>query len=192
MPRTRTYQEDQVAELAMHRFWRHGYQGSAISDLVTATGVNRHGLYASFGDKQGLFRAAVAHYVDHMVTPAFARVEAPDAGLPEVRKYFDSQIALAEETGLPGPGCLMANAMTETAPHDPEIAAMVLAHMERLAAGFRNALSGTVGAKDRWAEARFLMISAQGLWSVSRMATDAAPLRDYVDGLMSRYEHWPG
>lgn len=188
MPRSRTYTEETVAERAMHRFWRYGYQGSAISDLVEATGVNRHGLYASFGDKQGLFRAAAAHYKEHIVTPAFAQVEAPGAGLPEIRAYFEHQIALAEAEGLPGPGCLMANAMTETGPHDPNVAALVLAHMERLAAGFRNALSGSVSARDRWREARFLMISAQGLWSVSRIATDAAPLRDYVDGLISRYE----
>ena len=190
MPRPKTYSEQDVAERAMHRFWRHGYQGSAISDLVEATGVNRHGLYSSFGDKQGLFRAAAAHYTDQVVTPAFAPVEAPGAGLSEIRAYFEDQIKLAEDAGLPGPGCLMANAMTETGPHDPEVAALVLAHMERLAAGFRNALSETVPAKDRWREARFLMISAQGLWSVSRMAEDAAPLRDYVDCLMSRYEGW--
>lgn len=191
MPRPKTYSEDVVAERAMHRFWRHGYQGSAISDLVEATGVNRHGLYSSFGDKQGLFRAAAAHYTDHVVTPAFARVEAPGASLVEIRTYFANQIRLAEETGLPGPGCLIANAMTETGPHDPEVSALVLAHMERLAAGFRNALSETVPAKVRWREARFLMISAQGLWSVSRMAEAATPLYDYVDCLMERYEDWP-
>ena len=188
MPRPRTYQEDDVAERAMHRFWTHGYQGSSIAELVAATGVNRHGLYASFGDKQGLFRAAAAHYTAHVVTPAFAPVEAPGAGLAEIRAYFEHQITAAEDAGLPGPGCLMANTMTETGPHEPEVGALVLAHMERLAAGFRNALSEAVPARDRWAEARFLMISAQGLWSVSRMAPEAGPLRDYVQGLLARYE----
>lgn len=175
----------------MQRFWVHGYNGSAISDLVQATGVNRHGLYQTFDDKQGLFAAAATRYANGVVTPALAQVEAPGAGLAEIRAYFYQQIALAEEHGLPGPGCLMANSMTETGPHDPKVAALVKAHLDRLTIAFRNALQGSV-AQDRLDEAAwFVTVSAQGLWSVSRTVDTAAPLYAYVDRLMAQFEETP-
>lgn len=45
-------------------FRTHGFSGSSISQLVEATGKSRSTLYREFGDKDGLFVAALAHYVD--------------------------------------------------------------------------------------------------------------------------------
>jgi hypothetical protein len=62
----------------------------------------------------------------------------------------------------------------------------------RLNAGFRNALQGTAAKRRRGADidgvARFLTISAQGLWSVSRVTPEAGPLRAYVDYLLQPIE----
>jgi len=187
MPRTKTYSANDVTDAAMHRFWSHGFNGSAISDLVDATGVSRHGLYQSFTDKQGLFAAAAGRYAAEVVSPALEQVERDGAGIPDIRAYFHQQIALAEEHGLPGPGCLMANTMTETGPHDAAVAVLVQAHLDRLTAAFRNALTDTVPDADLDDVAWFVTVSAQGLWSVSRTVTTAAPLYAYVDQLLTRF-----
>jgi len=36
-------------------FWRNGYDGTSLDDLVAATGMNRPSLYAAFGDKRDLY-----------------------------------------------------------------------------------------------------------------------------------------
>src|ERR1700730_4834453 len=113
MPRARGYLPKDVARSAMERFWAHGYYATSIEQLVEATGVSRHGLYAEFGDKRGLFLAAMKVYIDEVVTPAFAPVESPGAGVGTIREYFAFQISLATKKGLPGPGCLFANTMVE-------------------------------------------------------------------------------
>ncbi|WP_166360293.1 TetR/AcrR family transcriptional regulator [Pseudomonas akapageensis] len=46
----------------MNLFWLNGYATTSISQLVEATGVTATSLYAIYGDKEGLFRAAVEHY----------------------------------------------------------------------------------------------------------------------------------
>jgi hypothetical protein len=86
--------------------------------------------------------------------------------------------------GLPGPGCLLANMMTERAPHAPEIAKVVTAHNDRLRAGFRNALRGQgIAARHRSSRqvidgmAMVLTIFSNGLWSYPRIAPDAHSLR---------------
>ena len=132
-------------------FWTRGYYATSVDDLVRATGVSRHGLYSEFRDKRGLFVAAVETYVETVVSPAFARVEAEGAKLADIRAYFDTQISLAVERGLPGPGCLVANTMTESGPHDEVFGALVRRHLDRLNSGFRNALQGSLASHGRQA-----------------------------------------
>jgi TetR/AcrR family transcriptional repressor of nem operon len=113
----------------MELFWTHGYYATSIDDLVRATGIGRHGLYGEFGDKRGVFIAAAQVYREAVVSPAFAPVEVPGAGLADVRAYLETQTGLAVARGLPGPGCLMANTMTESGPHDEGFGNLVRCHL---------------------------------------------------------------
>jgi TetR/AcrR family transcriptional repressor of nem operon len=192
MPRPKQYDRKEVLARAMELFWAQGYYATSIDDLVAATGANRHGLYAEFGDKRGLYVAVMETYFENVVSPAFSRVEAKGAGLSDIRAYFDTQIGLAVAKGLPGPGCLVANTMTESGPHDATFAALVRRHLGRLDAGFRNALRNAFPGRrpgdDVGDLARFLTIAAQGLWSVSRVTPEPGPLRAFVDNLLGPIE----
>ncbi|WP_437576382.1 TetR/AcrR family transcriptional regulator [Sorangium sp. So ce887] len=55
---------DRAAALrrAMEVFWERGYEGTSLSDLTAAMGINSPSLYAAFGCKEALFREAVALY----------------------------------------------------------------------------------------------------------------------------------
>lgn len=48
----------------MELFWRRGYEGTSLAELTAAMGISPPSLYAAFGDKAKLFRAAVARYSD--------------------------------------------------------------------------------------------------------------------------------
>lgn len=50
--------------MAMEKFWSDGYEGTSISDLTQAMGISAPSLYAAFGDKERLFRAASDRYVE--------------------------------------------------------------------------------------------------------------------------------
>lgn len=191
MPRSRTYSRPQIVNSAMEAFWHFGYGATSMDDLVRVTGVSRHGLYAEFAGKDALFQACLIVYSQTVVTPAFAQVEAKGATIADIEAYFLQQIALAETVGLPGPGCLMANTMTEVAPHSASSLELVARHNERLKVGFENALRGTarsVGARS-WRTivrdcAGLLVIFTNGLWSVSRTVDDGQELRRSVRGML--------
>jgi len=48
----------------MRVFWEKGYEGTSLSDLTAALGINRPSLYATFGNKEELFRKACARYLE--------------------------------------------------------------------------------------------------------------------------------
>ena len=183
MPRPTSFTPDDLVDRALQQFWAKGFHASSMDDLVTATGVSRHGIYTSFGGKQALFLACFARYQSQVVTPAFARVEAPGATLDSVAAYYEHLIALGEAAGLPGPGCFVANAATETAPSDPDVMAEVARHNDRLRRGFAAALQNTAPGhppQQVQALAEVLVIFTNGLWTLSRSARDGAVLRASV------------
>ena len=46
----------------MELFWAKGYDGTSMTDLTEAMGINAPSLYAAFGCKEALFREAIALY----------------------------------------------------------------------------------------------------------------------------------
>lgn len=203
MARPKSLTRTQIVDRSMQRFWHYGYGATSIDDLVRSTGTNRHAIYSEFGGKEQLFAKCLEVYSSCVVTPAFARVEAPDAGLADIAAYFEHQIALAESAGLPGPGCLMSNAMTEIAPHDRRSAALVTRHLSRLQKGFADALGNELRKPVRSKALRSridtlaltLVVFANGLWSVSRVTAHARELRNSVgvmlDGLRTELRALP-
>jgi TetR/AcrR family transcriptional regulator, transcriptional repressor for nem operon len=164
-----------------------------MDDLVAATGASKHAIYAEFGGKRDLFLAALDAYRSDIVTPAFSRVEADGADLADVAQYYEFQIARAEASGLPGPGCFFANSATEIAPHDEDVRARVEAHDSRLFDGFLRALLNT--AKDRALPpagvadlARVMVVFSAGLWTASRGIGDADALRRLVRTFLASTE----
>jgi AcrR family transcriptional regulator len=64
MGRPRCFCEEDALEAAMRVFWEKGYEGASLTDLTEAMGINRPSLYATFGDKEALFRRAMQRYAE--------------------------------------------------------------------------------------------------------------------------------
>src|ERR1700680_1548750 len=62
--RPRSFDLDEALDAATQVFWRRGYEGTSVTDLTHAMGINRPSLYAAFGDKETLFRKALDRYVE--------------------------------------------------------------------------------------------------------------------------------
>jgi AcrR family transcriptional regulator len=64
MGRPREFDVEAALDLALHVFWRKGYEGASMADLTEAMGITKPSLYAAFGNKEELFRKALDRYVD--------------------------------------------------------------------------------------------------------------------------------
>jgi TetR/AcrR family transcriptional repressor of nem operon len=139
MPRAPSYDRTRVLDQAVRVFWEKGYAGTSIRDLVEATGVQRYGLYESYGDKHGLFLSALDRYQDTVIAGLLREVERPGAALPEILGLLDR---LARTASRPGAarGCLLCNTAAELGEDDAEAAARVDAYSRRLTRAFQTAL----------------------------------------------------
>ena len=61
--RPRAFDEEEVLDVAMQLFWEHGFDGTSMSELTEAMGINRRSVYAAFGNKEALFTSALERYL---------------------------------------------------------------------------------------------------------------------------------
>ncbi len=61
--RPREFDTEKALDEALLLFWRHGYEGTSLSALTEAMGINMPSLYAAFGNKEDLFRKVLDRYI---------------------------------------------------------------------------------------------------------------------------------
>jgi len=79
MGRHREFDVDKALDAAMCVFWRKGYEGASYADLTEAAGVERPALYSAFGNKEALFRRALARYYERYLDFIPEALELPTA-----------------------------------------------------------------------------------------------------------------
>jgi AcrR family transcriptional regulator len=77
--RPRAFDLDAALDRALQVFWRKGYEGTSLSDLTTAMGINRPSLYAAFGNKANLFRKALDRYAEGPAAYTYKALDEPTA-----------------------------------------------------------------------------------------------------------------
>src|SRR5579863_7556709 len=77
--RPRAFDPDKALEAALQVFWRKGYEGTALSDLTAAMGINRPSIYATFGNKEALFRKVLDRYSERMTNYMGEALKEPTA-----------------------------------------------------------------------------------------------------------------
>ncbi|MBB5709495.1 TetR/AcrR family transcriptional regulator [Sphingomonas xinjiangensis] len=60
--RPREFDPDTALAAALRVFWTKGYEGASLSELTEAMHITRPSLYASFGNKEALFKKALDLY----------------------------------------------------------------------------------------------------------------------------------
>ncbi|MFW2381998.1 MAG: TetR/AcrR family transcriptional regulator [Acidimicrobiales bacterium] len=113
--------DDATLDAAIREFRIHGFVGTSVQLLVNATGRSRSSLYNRFGDKNGLFVAALERYLEE--TCPFGEGETTVAQLRTLIEFLHSDGELSP--------CLLARSCSEL-PDLPEAARpLITAALER-------------------------------------------------------------
>jgi AcrR family transcriptional regulator len=105
MGRPREFNAETALDQAMEVFWRHGYEGATIAQLTEAMGINPPSLYACFGNKEGLLKAALDRYTKLRGVWMDEVVAAPTAR--DVAERMLMGIAEKQTDPANPPGCLL-------------------------------------------------------------------------------------
>ena len=190
MARTKEFDTDAVVGKAIDVFWSKGFEATSIQDLVDAMGINRGSIYDTFGDKAGLFEAAIQRY--QIDAPSQRLLDKAQTGNPreEIEIFFNALLARNDYPDRQR-GCLITNSITELSARDKKMAAHFKAGVKRLEDAFfslvrRGQETGDIAPwRDPRALARSLLASAQGLIVISKVDPGQDTLADIAATALS-------
>ncbi|MEV0902177.1 TetR/AcrR family transcriptional regulator [Actinoplanes sp. NPDC049802] len=186
MPDIKHFDPDTILDTVVRLFWKQGAASTGIQDIVTATGLNRSSLYATFGNKQQLYMAALERYVSARSHPVLGRLTEDDRGLPAVVDFFDSLIDTRCSGEYARWGCMISNAHAGAENGDGDVRAVLDRQHHRLRDALHTALTTAqakgqlAGNADPGTAAEVLALLAHGVNLRSRAGADAAELRRTV------------
>lgn len=128
MARQREFIESDVIEQAMWLFAAQGYEATSIRDLKQAMAISSSSMYEAFGDKRGIFLAALARFCE-LERAQIARMAADSADPREfIQRLFASIDSLVAQTDPPVHTSLAFSAMVEFGTRDSQVTRLLLAH----------------------------------------------------------------
>ncbi|MBP6120906.1 MULTISPECIES: TetR/AcrR family transcriptional regulator [Providencia] len=117
--RPREFDRETALRKAKLVFWQRGYEGTSISDLVTALGIASARIYAAFGSKENLFREAVALYLSEEGAFADTAMHEPNTYLA-IEKLLTNAVKTYTQQNQPR-GCMVVLSLTNYSSENEEI-----------------------------------------------------------------------
>ncbi|GAB2737230.1 TetR/AcrR family transcriptional regulator [Salinifilum aidingensis] len=198
MPDVKHFDSDAVITRVVPLLWQRGWARTGVQEIVTATGVSRSSLYATFGTKDELCLSALRRYLSEHVDPAFRQLETDDRGLPGIAAFFGALITAR----CCGPrarwGCLATNLQVSAEAAEPGVREVLTGHQQRLHAAMRTALTAAARHAQLRADAELdacaehLALLAQGVNLRSRAGADPRSLRSAVAAALGALRHPDG
>ena len=190
MARPREFEEQAVLRKAMEVFWKDGFDGTTLRDLLEATGLSRSSLYETFGDKRSLFLAALDAYRQDRQQELRAILDEGANGYKSIEGFLRMVVEHGDAPHYRY-GCMSCNEAVETAPHDDEVRQLVARDFAGVEDAFLGAIrrgqaDGSIGTAVPAARlARFLTVSLQGVHVMSRAGMSRQYLQDTVEQMLA-------
>lgn len=136
MGRTQAFDTQEVVRAARTVFWEHGYEDASLPDLERATGLSRSSIYHAFGNKRGLFDAALASYLGEIIRPRLLPLNAPEVDPGAIVDYFTGlRDALARRGTLSSDnGCLLLNVAGSPISNEEAVSLTIAGYRQELSA----------------------------------------------------------
>ncbi len=185
MARTKDFDENEVLGKAIAVFWRNGYNGTSMQELVDGLGISRSSLYDTYGDKHTLFIKALESYQNEASGKVCAIINSAEPAKEKIKKLLEF-ITAELLNDKEHKGCFMVNAEVEVAPHDPEVSQLVCANDQQVEDAFylvikKGQESGEINSRqDARALARFTFNTVKGLRVTAKSTSDKAVFDDII------------
>lgn len=181
--RPRGVKRHDALDAAMRLFWSEGFEAASVDRLCRETGMPRASLYQDFGGKEGLFLAAIAHYVETRIGPVADALGPRGALESDLSDFFNAVVDLATHDSRT-PGCLISCVLAEVAGANDsfrqELDRRFSALEDRIARRLDPEATSVPGPDQR-ALAGMLAAVARGLMLRARSGAQAPALRKIAD-----------
>ncbi len=187
LARTLEFDYTDVIDRATRVFWKKGYAGTSLRDLLKAMGLGEGSFYNTLGSKKNAYLECLRHY---NATVSKLRQEALLSGNSAkwgVRALFRVVLECLDDPNTPSPVCLMAGSICEEVLSDPDLRAYVQGEMSNLAERLRTRMifdkkAGVLpDAFDPDLTVPVIFTYLQGIWSTVLVSYDRLKLEGQID-----------
>jgi AcrR family transcriptional regulator len=195
--RPRSFDRDAALRAAMKCFWKLGYEGASMAELTSAMGINSPSLYACFGSKEELFRAAVQLYLDTEDRGTRKVLEAQPTARAAIHAMLRHGAGNLARPGHPH-GCLLMLGDSNVSNGSEAVRHFLIQRRRDIQAGLERRLRQGVADGDLPADAdvnamaAFYMTVMQGLSLRARDAASRESLLQVVDSAMAAWDSLAG
>jgi TetR/AcrR family transcriptional repressor of nem operon len=190
MARPIEFDREEVFQKAIGVFWQKGYNATSIKNLVEATGLQPGSIYSAFGDKRGLFLAAMDGYFEGMKRMIFSILHTDQTAIVRIESFFNRLISdsIIDDQRK---GCFLVNTLLEIPVDDQEINSRLQTMFGWVENEFRSVLEEHIASSDLdikqspEALARFLVAGIYGLRVFNKTQPDVLALQSIVENLLS-------
>ncbi|MCH9661341.1 MAG: TetR/AcrR family transcriptional regulator [Bacteroidetes bacterium] len=189
MPRTEEFNRTNVLDKAILVFWKKGYNGTSMQDLVDATGLNRSSIYNSFGSKMALYHESLKKYQGDSGA-LFERVnEQHRNALERIGLLFiyvmEDIVGDSEKKG-----CMLINCFTEMGNQDGQLRDLLEGNQDRLIGIFddlvqKGQMDGSIrNNEESQLLAHYLVNAFQGFRITGLSVQDPKTLKSIIQNIL--------
>lgn len=176
----------------MQVFWAQGYEGSSLTDLTSAMGINRTSMYAAFGNKGDLFRRALERYIEGPAGYGVRALREPTAR-KVATAFLNGSVHATTGSGSPA-GCLTVQGSLAAGASARDARDMLVALRNEVVARLCDRFQQGVEEGDLPSDAdpallaRYLMTVSNGIAVQAASGTSRDDLQEVADAAL---HNWP-
>jgi TetR/AcrR family transcriptional regulator, transcriptional repressor for nem operon len=191
MARTIAFDYGRALDKATWLFWRNGYAGTSLRDLLKIIGIGEGSFYNTLKSKKRLYIECVKRYAETEGRKrVHALVSAPTASLG-IRAMFGVMLDCLGDPKTPSRLCMMAAMVCEEVLADPDLRKLVEDGLENMQARLVKRLGqdrdkGMLPAElDPQTTASVIMTYAQGIWRMALVDYDRPRFERQIDAFLA-------
>ena len=190
MPREIAFDYDTAVERATRLFWRDGYAGTSLRDLLQAMNIGQGSFYNTLKSKKDLYLQCLSRYRDTEGRKRGSALESAPTASAGIRALFGAVLDCIDDPQTPSRLCMMAAMASDDVLTDSDLRKVAEAGLASLADRLTARLVADKAAGrlpesvDTGVVVPILVTYLQGLWRMAMVDYDRARFERQIDVLL--------
>jgi len=186
MARALEFDRDRAIDQATRVFWKHGYSGTSVRDLLKAIGIGEGSFYNTLKSKKQLYLECLKRYNDTVGRRRAEALFSPSSAKEGFRGLFKTLLDDLDDPRTPRV-CLLARSVSSDVLTDRELKNSVQTDMEAFVGACSNRLKSAKDTGELPSEfdaervAQVIATYLQGLFRTALLGYDRSQLERQVD-----------
>ena len=174
MAKTTTFDRQEVIDKATNLYWKKGFHATSMRNLQDAVDLRPGSIYSAFGNKDGLFKEALANYADAL-------------------NAFMTLIIVESQNSAPNGICMLSKTISELTDENQDLIDVTKAHLVNISSALVKLIeeAQTLGEVDKNKNAEDLATHVQiqitGLRTFAKINKDKNKVSAMIDDIFTHY-----